>query len=50
MNYWCVFPPYGVKPFFWAVDAMSRLYQLQPLHDGCNKEKIGQGLDNLDRQ
>lgn len=49
MNYWCVFPPYGVRPFFWAVDAMPRLYQPQPLHDGRNKKKIGLESGNRDR-
>ena len=28
---------------------MSGLYQLQPLHDGCNQKKDGQELGNLDR-
>jgi hypothetical protein len=43
------FPPYGVKPFFWAVEAVPNHYQHQPLHDGCNQKKIGQELGKHDR-
>ena len=49
MNYWCVFPPLWGRAFFWAVGVVPRLYHRKPLHDGCNKEKIGQTLGNLDR-
>ena len=36
------FPPLWGRAFFWAVGVVPRLYHRKPLHDGCNKEKIGQ--------
>jgi hypothetical protein len=45
MNYWCVLPPIDIFRIFPAVEAVPNLYQHQPLHDGCNQEKIGQGTD-----
>ena len=43
------FPPIGGRAFFSAVEAVPRLYQLQPLHDGCNQKKDGQESGKRDR-
>ena len=42
------FPPLWGRAFFWAVEIVPRLYHRKPLHDGCNKEKIGQLSGNRD--